>query len=180
MRFKIKKGQKLFRPLIRIPKTTKNLTGFELSFKIERGAWASLEEWKGDKDWYDWMKLGGFTSFFSKNNSDSCLIGFRYGQEPETYEVTGYTNYPNTKFLFGVKPNEIAAVEAGKWYSVRVKIKGGKAMYTLPNGAKVEFPFKVRGLMRSVAPYPGGSNNSEGEFGGIAFKNIKLNIIIKK
>mgnify|MGYP000913140173 CR=1 FL=1 len=51
--------------------------GFEIAVRFPASAWVGLEEWKGDKDWYDWNKLKGETGYFSPNNKSSVMIAWR-------------------------------------------------------------------------------------------------------
>lgn len=53
----------------------------------------TLDDWEGDRDYFDYNKGVGFTAAFSRNNRNSCFIGWRPNYAiPYTFEVVVYTN----------------------------------------------------------------------------------------
>jgi len=172
--FKIKKGQSNFRPF-ESPLPIFGAKGYEARIKMVRGGWSSLEDWGGDKDWMDWQKGVGLTSFFSKNNQDSSFIAFSFGKEEETYNFAPYTNFPKEKIIF---PKNKIVVSAGEWLDVKVTLEKSKLYYYL--STENDFIYEVHdfkknfGITRRVGTFAGGANNSEGEHGGVAFKDMEM------
>lgn len=60
--------------------------------RFDPSAWWSLEEWDGDRDWYDWNKLKGLTAFWSANNKQTAMFAWRPGPTPDTWQIVAYTN----------------------------------------------------------------------------------------
>ena len=178
-RYSIKAGQRNFRPTeswwpVFNPK------GFEIEFEIEPGGWASLEEWGNDRDWDDKMKVRGLTAYFGPNNSRSAMIAFSYGTAPETWEISGYTNYPGSDIQ---RDGESLIIRSGTRCKAKAEFHRNKVLYLIEyEGKRVEvehrFVRKLR-VARQVGTYPGGTNNAPGPHGGRAFKDMSMLIDFK-
>jgi hypothetical protein len=174
--YKIKKGEKNYSPMeswlpIFYP------DGFEVYFRFNEG-WSSLEEWGGDKDWNDYQKLKGLTKYVTLNNYHSAIIAFNYNKEEDHYNIFPYVNYPGKEFK--IEKNHIV-VKKGEIGYAKVEIKKKKVLFTLKDAhgttLTFEYPFVKRMLVaRELGTYPGGGNNSEGPYGGAAFKDADIDI----
>lgn len=177
--YTIKAGDKNYQPLeswwpILSPK------GFDVEFEIRPGGWASLEDWGGDRDWFDKMKLKGLTSYFGPNNSRSAMIAFAYGEEPETWVISGYTNYPGSDIQ---RQGESVIIRSGTRCKAKARLYRNKVIYWIEyEGRTIEihhsFVRRLR-IAREVGTYPGGSNNADGPHGGRAFKDMSIGIAFK-
>ena len=175
-KYRIKSGKSNFWPLepwwlIFNPK------GFEGLITFPEEAYTSFEEWKRDKDWYDKNKLSGLTQFYTFNDHNASLTFFNWGEEMNTFEIGGYTNYPGSQFQWS-EPLVFKAKEIAYY---QCKFIGNEAHYTLTrlsDGYQITWvtPFKQssRWLMRRVGTSIGGANNSEGEYGGKSTKDFYL------
>lgn len=166
--YQIKPGQKNFRPFEN-PLPRFGARGFELNFMIESGAWCSLEDWQGDRDYYDWQKLKGLTSYFSSNNRRTAMFAFRFGVEPETYQLVSYTNYPGKRRGTG----QILTFKADELVFTQAVFAAEEAIfYYGPH--RMAHDFRAGYVMREVGTYPGGANNADGPHGGRALKAMTI------
>lgn len=176
--FTIHPGQRNFQPHEFLRPFWKP-SGFELAFRFHLGGWCSLDDWEGDKDWYDWQKLAGLTHFLSANNRRTAMYAFRFGEVPETYEVCPYINDKKGGFEWG---NSII-VEADNPAQGFCDFKDGYAKFWAYQGQdqvlNYRHGFDRPKLMRRVGTYAGGANNSPGPHGGRALKTMRIDISFK-
>lgn len=181
--YTVKKGQSNFRPYEPIWPIF-GARGFEVEFEFVPGGWSSPAEWTVDgvldADRGDYQKLAGLTNFFSGNGSNTAFTGFFPGDEPETWVVGAYVNYPGSAFKFDQK-NTIV-VRSGDTGAIVCAFSGGKARYKLIAGSTVKetsFDFRKSRIMRQAGTFAGGSNNSPGPYGGVAIKDMAVRIGFK-
>ena len=168
--YQIKPGQKNFRPFEN-PLPRFGATGFELELIIEPGGWCSLDDWQGDRDYYDWQKVKGLTSYFSPNHCRTAMFAFRFGEQEETYQIAAYTNFPGKTRTVG----PVLEVQAGEKVFAQAVLNRQEAIYYY-GSHRVVHDFKRAWIMREVGTYAGGADNATGPFGGRAVKPLTLNL----
>lgn len=182
-KYRVKKGKSNFWPLepwwlIFNPK------GFDFAVFFNEEAYQSIEEWTDegvlDKDREDWNKLLGLTQFYTFNNYNAAMIAFKWGNEPNTFKIAGYTNHPSSQFQWS-EDLEFTGDLMAHGSCVFV---GNEAHYTLQCQDKVitwNTPFKrsSRWLMRRVGTSMGGANNSPGKYGGKSLKSFYLHLVMR-
>ena len=185
-RYVVKPGKTNFKPNEWIlPKF--GVKGFALEGKFIEGGWCSKEDYSYinddgekvvDRDISDWMKLRGLTYWLSRNNKQSIMFAFSYGEEPETYNVTAYTN-DKKKGWFN---SGLAIVKAGVTFQGGCEMKGDEAIYYFKIENKLVFevthPFTNMRTVRDIGTYAGGANNSAGPFGGKAVKRLEIELVV--
>lgn len=145
--------------------------GFEVLAYFDSTSWYSLEEWAGDRDWYDWNKLSGLTNAFTANNKQTVMYAWRPDSTAYLIQVAAYTNDKRGGFTAG--PVEL--VPCGELFIGKVNWTSEVARYTYGETAidhKITRPYVVR----HTGTWIGGADNSPGPFGGRAHKEMKLRI----
>lgn len=171
--YNIAPGQWNFRPMG--PWCPRLLRKMEYEFMFDPSAYYSLDDWKGDMDFYDINKLVGLTAMFSANNKQSALLGWRPSEVKLYIELFAYTNDKSGSWratsLMRVPVNQKV------WASInwendqvtyQVKFEDARETVTHP------LPLPTLNLVRPVTLSFGGANNSEGPYGGAAPKHIKI------
>lgn len=187
--YTVKAGKTNFRPLEN-PFPVRNPKGFEISFMFLPGGWCSKEDYTYtdengnevfDKDWNDWQKLKGFTHFFSSNTKRTAILAFRFGEQPETYEVCAYINDKKGRPLYD--NDNTLIVEANEQASGTMQVINNVAVFNLATEGggyyEEQHPFDLFKLCREVGTYAGGANNSPGPYGGQAAKDMSIRIDFK-
>lgn len=182
--YTVQKGKANFKPKESIwPKF--GVSGFEVTGWFVPGGWASKEDYsyvnpKGDlvldNDRQDWQKLKGLTYWLSRNNRRSLMFAFTYGDNPETYTVTAYTNDKKG----GWYASGQHTLKSGEIFTGRCVMKGNYATYQFWVDGELRFTtkhdFKTMKSVREMGTFAGGANNSPGPFGGVAAKDMEIQL----
>ena len=67
---------------------------YEFSIRFDSSAWWSIEDqdYHYGNDIYDWNKIGGLTNYFTANNKQSVLVGWRPSPDWMVMELAAYVN----------------------------------------------------------------------------------------
>lgn len=179
-KYTIRKGDTNFKPYDNFLPRIRPL-GFVVEFKFDPSAWWSKESWDNDADYEDELKLKGLTDYWSTNDKHTAMLSWRpISDQPNTWRVSPYLNYPNTTRTIG-EPLIVRGNDAGK-FTVIFKENGtvdyvGEAITSLGDRKVIprqNFPFQRTRVMREVGTWFGGQNNADGPYGGKAHKDMCL------
>jgi hypothetical protein len=173
----IKKGNKNWRPWgIPWPLFLPWVKGIAYKVSFDRSCWYN---WEPDRDQDDINKGGGFTKFYSRNNSSSYMWGWNpLAQEEGIFRIFAYYNDEERKFKF----EHLANVKAGEDFYVQVLTSG--KIVILTDEIVQEHQFKAPDFKwaRMISEWFGGEDNSPGPHGGVAphdmEKTIKRKILL--
>ena len=148
-----------------------------------------LDDWQGDRDWFDVNKLAMLTLAYTPNNHLAYGAGFMPGNISREILVTPYTNYPGSNFVTR-RTDSLPVQTSG---SLEEAQADGKVLYgrVTRNSRQVYYGFSIAGRRMEVAhdfrtprflpwisrwagTWIGGEDNSPGEFGGRASQDMKL------
>lgn len=145
--------------------------GFDVLAVFDSSAWYSLDDWEGDRDWYDWNKLSGLTNYLSQNNKQTAMFAWRPDSTAYLIQVAAYTNDKRGGFT----PGPVERVPCGKLFIGKVNWSSRIARYTYGEHA-VDHNVTRPWISRHTGTWIGGANNAAGPYGGAAHKEMKLSV----
>ena len=176
-KYTIQPGQQNFKPLDSFwPRF--NVKKFTVLARFAPSCYYSLQDWEGDRDWYDWNKLKGVTDFFSANNSRSCMVAWRPHVSDNHIEISAYVNYPGSE----IKVQPLGVIECGKIFEVTVRMRGDESEFSYSDGETETTAFlryRRAWVSREVGTWVGGAGNAEGPYGGAATQYMELEAEVK-
>lgn len=126
-----------------------------------------------DKDQWDWNKLCGI-AFSIPPNKNNVMVGWRWNPNTNKIEVVPYWNY-DYSIIVGtpvpIKLNTEVKIRIEKTFldTYSIYINGNKSISVQ---TKKNYLFAY-----TTSLWFGGANNSEGPYGGVAPKDLEINVI---
>lgn len=174
--YEIRAGQQNFKPLESpLPKWGKMVT---IDAELDSSCFYSWRDWSFDRDWWDWNKLKGVTSFFGANNKTSAMVGWRPANI-KGFMLTPYVNDKKGKAHYA-DGSDAFFIEVNQPFRVTIELQKNKAVYTFTAGDKAktytisQWRRPWHGIYREVGTWIGGANNEPGPYGGAATQDMKL------
>ncbi len=172
--FQVEEGRQNFTPSESILPFRIQEDSLRIRMLFDPSAYWSLDDWEGDRDYFDWNKGIGFTAALSANNKNAVFVGWRPStQKPFTIEVVAYVNDQNRSWNI----SEILYVRPIDTITLEVGLEKDSVNYTLSGGVRV-----IKGTLpwrrpwyryyRRSGTWIGGANNSPGQYGGEATQRI--------
>lgn len=135
-----------------------NADTYIASFAFDASCWWGIddEDYTGNRDIYDWNKLGGMTNYFNANSTHSVLLAWRPAAEPDLMEIVAYINPKSGRFVSGPEltwpvgePLNNARIE---WQADSVHFEYGTVRFS----HALERPWAIR----KVGPWFGGNQTA--------------------
>ncbi len=145
--------------------------GMEVYAVFDSSSWWSIDDWNGDRDYYDWNKLKGLTAYWSTNNRQTAMFAWRPDSTAYTIQVTAYTNDKKGGWTAGPP----VRVRCGDLFTGIINWTSRKASYQYGEESVIH-DLRRPYVTRETGTWIGGGNNSEGPYGGQAHKEMKVSV----
>lgn len=146
-----------------------------------------------DADWNDWKKVGGISLVNWRNpqnlfikDRDNIQMVWRWNPVLHVHEFAVYMNVKGEKKVFE-RPDQIIRTIAGTTIAMQVErhtpSSYSASLYLLSQGSGSANAFEIKTRQRFtlysvIGAWFGGANNSPGEWGGAAPKDMEMEIEI--
>lgn len=166
--FTVEKGSHDFKPND-FPFPLIGVDSYSGFVSFDKTCWWSIEDddYKYGNDIYDWNKIGGFTHYFSANNNNAALFGWRPSPLYNKIEITAYTNIGKT-----FKTGEVVTVPVDSLVFLDLQWERDSVLYYYADGRHSELIKKPK-VLRKVGSWFGGNRESHGR------KSLTLRVIVK-
>lgn len=154
---------------------------FELNFSFTESC---IYDWGDDRDADDWNKVGGISLKLTNHKINSIMAAWRPNPDKGEIDVTIYRHINGKVFKGDGTTGEtmLSLQPKGHGRLLIVPFNRGKTFVASlesvkdsirPNPLNIEFS-KKHFLAKRIGTWFGGSNNSAGEFGGVASQYMEM------
>lgn len=188
----VKKGKSDFKPIDSslMPIFLNKIKHIKINFKLDSSCWY---DWGTDADKYDWNKITGVSSYFSRNDKESIMVVWRPSAIPGKFEISIFTNWLDNylvgQYWTNPKQGALLTVDAGEEVEVILKLSEETIRNenkNVPDWHIVIRRFNTQETVelqhikgfhnwgRKTGAFFGGNNNSPGPYGGVAPHSMLL------
>ncbi|MEL7122784.1 MAG: hypothetical protein AAFO07_25280 [Bacteroidota bacterium] len=133
-------------------------------------------DFEGDLDQWDWNKGAGLSQDWKRNDKDAIMWAWRYNVDSSRFELTSYVHRKYKRFIGRGLSDEIMLIaNTGDLVTIEFQRYDDKKWGIIFTNHSQQFTNQIEVNLRknprysrSIAPWFGGANNSDGPFGGVA------------